>query len=143
MATAMQPLETLLGARCAGADDAIAPWCGELVDGIAITRMRAQHVAQLYRAVMTFAGGGDGHDALTAARAISTAALDVVARREKHYRFDLSRYVDDFANATIYPFGYLRTVHSLCYWGRQEEQVRSILEDGVALEINGLPTCAD
>jgi hypothetical protein len=143
MAGEMRAIEDGLGARCTGADAVIAPWCGELLDGIIITRMRAQHAAHLYRSILDFANGGDGESDLSAATALSQAGLAVVARRENGYRFDLSRYIDDYDNATIYPFGALRTVHSLCYWGRQEQQVQSIIEDGTALEVNGLPTCND
>jgi hypothetical protein len=66
-----------------------------------------------------------------------------VARREKGYRFDLHRMVDDYKNLTIYPFGYLRTAHNLCFWQRQEQQASTLIDTGYPASIAKLPSCQD
>lgn len=144
MARAIAPLSRSVAARCKTADDALRPWCDEIGDGFEIDRLRAAHAVLLYRAVLDSARGGSAHARLLDdAASVRSQAADVVARREPHYRFDLSRYVDDYENRTIYPFGYLRTVHDLCFWRRQEQQARTLVETGYPAALQDLPTCQD
>jgi hypothetical protein len=138
-----QPIEDAVAARCRGADAALAPWCDELWDGIAIVRLRAQHAALLYRAVLAYAGGGDGMPLVDRAARVTDQAAQVVARREAQYRFDLDRVAGNPKNPTIYGFGYLRPAHTQCYWRRREEQVAFLLQNGVAEGILSLPNCQD
>jgi hypothetical protein len=143
LASQTKPIEDAIAARCRGADETIAPWCDELWDGIEIDRLRTEHAAHLYRAVLDRARGQDPEGEFSAALADTDQARAVVARREPHYRFDLSRTSDAYANPTVYGYGYLRTVHTLCLWTRREEQARYLLDEGVGEGIGGLPTCQD
>jgi hypothetical protein len=142
-AAASQPLEDTVSARCRGADATIAPWCNELWDGLEIVRLRAQHAALLYRAVIAYVNGGDGTSLLNQATQVTAVAAQVVARREAGYRFDLTRETGVYANTTIYGYGYLRQAHTQCYWSRREEQVSFLMQNGVAEGIFSLPSCDD
>jgi hypothetical protein len=141
MATAMKPIEESLGARCAGADAEIAPWCGELVDGVGIVRNRGEHAAELYRSILAKAAGGDAEAPYQKALALTEEAAKIVARREKGYRFPVEQLTGQAPNATIYPFGYLRPSHTQCYWKRREIQVRTLLDEGGPASIASLPQC--
>lgn len=144
MAAAIEPLEKSVAARCKTADAALRPWCDELHDGFAIDRLRARHSALLYRAVIDWSRGGSEHPALLdRAAAEAELAADVVARRALAYRFDLGKLVDAYDNRTIYTFGYLRQAHTLCFWHRQEQQARLLIENGAPAGIAALPTCHD
>jgi hypothetical protein len=138
-----QPLEDTVAARCRGSDQALAPWCDELWDGLAIVRLRAQHAAVLYRAVFAYVNGQDGSGMVTQAQAITAQAAQVVARREAGYRFDLERVTGAYDNPTVYGFGYLRQAHTQCYWSRRETQVSFLLENGVPEGLSSLPSCDD
>jgi hypothetical protein len=139
----VQPLEDAVGARCRGADPGIASFCDELWDGIEIDRLRASQSAALYRSILDLAAGGDGKADLVRARSFTSLAGTVVARREPHYRFPLHDLVDAYPNATAYPFGYLRTAHTLCYWTRQEMQVEALMTDGTPATVYSLPGCTN
>lgn len=140
-----QPIEDAVAARCRGSDATIAPWCSELLDGMTIVRLRAQHAALLYRSVLAYAGGDSNGAAslLAQAQQITSQAGTVIAGREAHYRFDLQRDTGHYANPTIYAFGYLRPAHTLCYYTRREDQVSFILQNGVAPSLGGLPSCTN
>jgi hypothetical protein len=140
-AAQVQPVEDAIAARCRGADATIAPWCGELRDGVEIVRLRAQHTALLYRAVLAYARGQDGTGPLAQATALTDVAAQVVAQREPGYRFDLDRETGAYSNPTIYAYGYLRQAHTQCYWHRREEQVSFLLANGVAEGQASLASC--
>lgn len=144
MAQAIAPLEQSVAARCETADAALAPWCDELADGFAIDRLRASHSALLYRAVLDWARGGSEHAGLLEKASGERAlAAEVVARRAEGYRFPVSKLVDHYDNRTIYEFGYLRQAHTLCFWDRQEQQAKSLIETGYPAGLAALPTCHD
>jgi len=144
MKRAIAPLSKSVQAVCATADDALRPWCSELADGFEIDHLRAEHAVLLYRAVLDWSRGGSQHATLLKQAAVVRArAAKVVARREKGYRFDLHRMVDDYKNLTIYPFGYLRTAHNLCFWERQEQQASTLIDTGYPASIAKLPSCQD
>ncbi len=108
-------------------------------------RLRAQHAAILYRSVLAYARGDSGATAssLEQAAAFTSQAAGVVARREAHYRFDVTRETGQYANPTVYPFGYLRPAHTLCYWHRRESQVAYLLQNGAAAPVASLDTCGN
>jgi hypothetical protein len=140
-----QPIEDAVAARCRGSDATLAPWCAELRDGMTIVRLRAQHAAALYRSILAYARG-DGQDAaglLAQAQGVTSQAGAVITGRESHYRFDLQRDTGQYDNPTIYPFGYLRPAHTLCYYTRREAQVSFILQNGTAAPLAGLPSCTN
>jgi hypothetical protein len=138
-------IEDTIAARCRGADAAIAPWCDELRDGVSIGRLRAQHAALLYRAILSYARGDGGSAAsqLSQASAITDQAAQVIAGREAQYRFDVQREAGQYVNPTIYSFGYLRQAHTQCYWHRREDQVAFILQNGTAESLLSLRSCAN
>ncbi len=138
-------IEGTIAARCRGADGAIAPWCDELRDGVSIGRLRAQHAALLYRAILSYARGDGGSAAsqLSQAGAITQQAAQVVAGREGQYRFDVQRETGQYSNPTVYDFGYLRQAHTQCYWQRREDQVAFIMQNGTPESLSTLRTCAN
>jgi hypothetical protein len=138
-------IEDTIAARCRGADGAIAPWCDELRDGVSIGRLRAQHAALLYRAILSYARGDGGSAAsqLSQAGAITQQAAQVVAGREAQYRFDVQRETGQYSNPTVYDFGYLRQAHTQCYWQRREDQVAFIMQNGTPESLSTLRTCAN
>ncbi len=140
-----QPIEDAIAARCRGSDATLAPWCAELQDGVTIVTLRAQHAATLYRAMIDYVNqdGGDAASRVTQAGQITSQAAAVVAHRESQYRFDLDRVTGQYHNPTIYPFGYLRQAHTLCYWHRREQQVTYILQNGGPEGQSSLPSCAN
>lgn len=144
MRKAIEPLSKSVQWVCGTADDALEPWCSELADGFEIDRLRAEHAVLLYRAVLDWSRGGSAHaKLLKQAASVRAQAAEVVARREKGYRFDLHRMVDDYDNLTIYDYGYLRTAHNLCFWERQEMQASTLIDSGYPASIGKLPTCQD
>ena len=143
MAKETRPIEDALAARCRGSDATLKPWCEELEDGTRIVRLRLEHTALLYRAVLAKARNQDGSGLLARARSVTGEARTVIEHREKGYRFDPKRLTDAYVNVTRYPFGYLRQAHTQCFWRRREEQVAYVLEFGVASSLVGLPSCLD
>lgn len=144
-ASQSQTIESTIAARCRGSDATIAPWCDELRDGVSIGRLRAQHAALLYRAILSYARGDSGTAAsqLSQASAITDQAAQVIAGREAHYRFDLQRETGQYDNPTVYDFGYLREAHTQCYWHRREDQVSYILQNGIPESLATLRGCAN
>jgi hypothetical protein len=143
-ASAVQPIEDGVAARCRGSDSALAPWCDELWDGIAIVRLRARHAALVYAAALAYArGDAAASGLLDQATHVTDDAAGVVSRREAKYRFDLDRLTGEYDNPTIYAYGVLRQAHTMCYWRRREEQVRFLMENGAAEGLVALPTCAN
>jgi hypothetical protein len=140
---AFAAVESRLGAVCALPDAALDRWCRELHDGAAIVRLRAQHAAELYRAVIAAARGGDAGVHLGQARGRIDEALGVVARREPFYRGPAERLVGAYKNPTIYDFGYLHQTHELCLWLRQQEQAQTLIETGSPASFVGLRSCVD
>jgi hypothetical protein len=137
----MQPIEDDLAKQCQDADDDVKPWCDELWDGVAVVRNRAQHTADLYRAILAKAQKADPESWYKKATALTTEAATIIARREKQYRFDLDRVTGVYMNPTVYGFGYLRPAHTQCYWHRREQQVRDLLDTGSPTPISALPAC--
>ena len=141
LAQAIEPVEATLEPRCLGADAAMKPWCSEMFDGVTLMRRRAAHASHLYRAILQKARGADPEPDFAEAARLRAEGLAVVARREAAYRFDVHRLVDPGPNPTIYPFGYLLPAHDLCYWVRQEDQVRSLLDNGSPQPIGSRRSC--
>lgn len=144
-AAELLPLREQMDAMCRGSSAEIARFCAELLDGTEIVRLRVQHSAELYRAVLTTLGGNgtDGRGYLEKAILTADHAAEVVARREPYYRYDAERLTSARENPTIYKFGYLRQPHTLCFWRRQEEQARHIMEKREPKSVLELPKCLD
>ncbi|MEZ4401831.1 MAG: hypothetical protein R3B06_17515 [Kofleriaceae bacterium] len=109
-------------------------WAAEVIDGVAVTQLRAAFVAGVYRAVTAQAAG----DAAAAAAALAgadrayAAAVDVVARRHADRHDPDPRLVANNDNRTIYAYGYLRFANDLCFW-RRERVMAGNAVDGTAL----------
>ncbi len=142
----MRPVEDDLAARCRGSDAPLVPWCEELRDGVRIARIRLEHTVALYRAILAHARSRaeDANRLLHEGMAITERAKEVIAARERHYRFDVERLTAAYDNPTVYKFGYLRQAHTQCLWRRQDEQARRIVEENlIGSKPTGLPSCLD
>jgi hypothetical protein len=117
----------------------------ELDNCLEINRLRAAHSLNLYEAVVKKArGDAAGAKALLdAAAAVRARAGQVIQNQEKLYRYDLNRYIHSEPNETIYPFGYLKQAHTLCYWERPAKQAEYVVLKGKAATISDLPNCID
>jgi hypothetical protein len=91
--------------------------------GMQINVLRARYMQELYAGVVA----NVHEDTVAAARHFGLAedilakALKVVARQNETYRFPYDEIAVDRPSMTSYPFGYLRTVPDLWYWGRDME----------------------
>ncbi len=104
------------------------PWLAEIRDGIAVDSARVRFVAALWRAAAVYADGGSVDALLAAAETALADGKRVVARRHAHLHDpDPSRLLDEDSNATIYQYGYLNEADSLCYWQREQAQVRQLV----------------
>lgn len=139
------PHEATVDARCRGSDAELAPWCNEMRDGMRIVRLRLEHAAALYRSILLYAKGDvRGAKAKIAdAERITSRAAEVIAAREKGYRFDVDRLTAAYQNLTVYEFGYLRQSHTQCTWKRREEQAKRIVDEGLIGSTTGLPSCLE
>lgn len=131
-----------VAAVCAGATEEMQPWCDELLDGIEIVALRLRHSKALYEAVLS-RRRSDAAAKLAEAEAIRAEARIVVDRRAKGYRFDLEALTGPKPNPTIYPFGYLRQAHHLCYWTRQALQAEHLVTKQEPALVTSLPSCLD
>jgi hypothetical protein len=143
---AIRPIEDDVDARCRGSDATLAPWMGELRDGVRVLRMRLEQSTIVYRAILAYARGDrkKASSLLAAAKAKVDEATPVIQGRAKSYRFDAGRLTNGYANSTNYAFGYLRQAHTQCFWRRENEQARRIIEDdAIGGTPTGLPGCLD
>ncbi|MEZ4364843.1 MAG: hypothetical protein R2939_00985 [Kofleriaceae bacterium] len=105
-------------------------WGRELVDGFAITALRARFAAAAYRAAVAHAEGdaaGAGAS-LDAARALIVEGAAIVARRHRDLHTSRpARILDRGPNATLYQYGYLRHADILCYWEREAVELERML----------------
>ena len=117
----------------------------ELLNCLKINSLRAAHSLDLYEAVVLNKRGDadSAKAALLSAELTRKAALAVVLSQETRYRYDLNRYIHQEINETVYPFGYLRQAHTLCFWERQARQAESVVDKGRAASFSDLPTCIE
>jgi hypothetical protein len=121
-----------------------SPWCAELLDGVAIVRLRAQHASHLYAAVdLSRRSPEEAQAELARAAEILTEAEAVIARREPYYRFDAARLTGAKDNPTIYRYGYLRQAHLTCYWKRQALQAEHVVVHQAPALVSDLPQCLE
>ncbi len=126
------------------------PWLDEVVDGIRINALRAEHTAALYRAIVAdrraeIAGGQPPHADAQAQFALAEVALkaseDVIRRREAAYRYPAEQVYGgglspDTAvpNGTTYGYRVHTKTHLLTYWQNRHDEVAVILGGG---SVNG------
>lgn len=122
------------------------PWFDEIVDGVAITGLRARHAWQAYGAAVKARRAVLSADPMVAeaaqaqlADAIATteAATRIVRHRESQYRYaPLARSIaggpafDEDANWTVYGYRYLAKTHHVYYWARIDRLVSESLSGG-------------
>lgn len=137
---ALLPLQT--GAQAA--------WVREIVDGLRVFALRAEHAGAVYRTALALraaiAAGdlgtiGEIAEAVEAVRAITARAEQVIRRREADYRYpdELTIIGDEPGadgaepNQTIYPYRYLSRTHRLFYWHRPDDQLAALFGEGLEL----------
>jgi hypothetical protein len=102
----------------------------EILDGTQITALRARHrfftlSYLLAKRESKISGKSCRCDSLLEkATETRKLALEIVKRREQHYRYPLSLIANQLKGHTAYDFGYLYPVQSLQFWYREEEQAR-------------------
>jgi hypothetical protein len=95
----------------------------EIALGMQINAVRTRFMQQLYLAVVAQAQGETVASArhLAAAERLKSKGLRIANAQSATYRFPLEEIAADRTSLTSYPFGYLRTVPDLWYWGRELE----------------------
>jgi hypothetical protein len=126
--------------------DAGLPWLSEVVDGVRINALRAEHTAALYRAAIEHRRAGiagaqppfdDALDALDLAASALAEAEAVIRRREAAYRYPAEQVYGGglspqtaVPNGTTYGYRVHTKTHLLTYWHSRQEQVGTILAGG-------------
>ncbi len=118
----------------------------EIIDGLKITALRAQHSAKLMEAAQAYAASSFSTAVLKAglleAAKTRKRALEIVQRREKHYRYPVELLAGKYNSFTAYDFGYLYTVHDLHFWEREERQMLKGRHGPFFMNIYDLPKIA-
>lgn len=99
------------------------PWFDEMRDGTRVTALRAAFAHEVYRRALD--GGGVG-----GAEGLLAEAEAVVQRRhaDLHWTGGTRLLEGPDSNPTLYQFGYLAKADELCFWRRELEQLRLLLE---------------
>jgi hypothetical protein len=112
------------------ADGRYPTFVQEWLDGLRITLLRAKHRVACLKAIHQYrsdALDGEGrclyYQHLQEAKNIRQAALDIVERRERQYRYDPAWLATKRKGHTAYHFGYLYPVRQLHFWEREEQQI--------------------
>lgn len=143
MADKIGPIESKVRKLCDVSDQLLKPWCMEILDGVKIIRLRALHSLNLYEAIISSIVMQNYTKFFREAVKIKEEARNVIENREKSYRFAAQRYIGSFMNPTIYPFGYLKQAHTLCFWVRQEAQAKLVTQNRSKPNFLELPTCIE
>lgn len=119
------------------------PWLDEVIDGIRINALRAEHSALSYRAVIEHRRAelsGQSSEAgasFDSAAAVLAEAEQVVRRRELAYRYPAEQVYGGglspqtaVANGTTYGYRVHTKTHLLTYWHNRQDQVATILGGG-------------
>ncbi|MCS6797236.1 MAG: hypothetical protein NZ898_01680 [Myxococcota bacterium] len=108
-------------------DDSVTPWLEEMRDGFEVTALRARFAHRLWSAAAE-RDRARAESALAEAVSLRDRAHAVVQRRHAalHAR-DGMRLLARRRNATLYPYGYLRMAHELCYWDRELVEARNAI----------------
>ncbi len=108
------------------ADD---PWFAELRDGLSISALRSEFIAQVMETAADHADGLDtaGH-AAELETVLSDARQVVGSRHANMHHPDDALLTEPGANATIYQYGYLIRSDELCYWDREHIRLMNVIE---------------
>lgn len=115
------------------------PWFDEIYDGLEVTMLRARHGREVYGAAVTMRKSQllldpslseQALDMLAQAKQTTQAAIEVVHRRERGYRYQpLSRSIGggpegtEDENWTVYGYRYLNRTHHGYYYTRIDDLV--------------------
>jgi hypothetical protein len=126
--------------------DAGRPWLTEVLDGVEINGLRAQHIAALYEAVLAFRSAreneeedpaGAARPKLDAASAVISAAEVVIRRREAAYRYPAEQVYGGgltpetaVPNGTTYPYRVHTKTHLLTYWHNRQARAENLIAGG-------------
>jgi hypothetical protein len=113
-----------------GLELANSRWSRELADGIALDQLRTRFVIATYESVIAHIGGNADEATAAYDRAsslVETARKRVASRHRDLHDTHRRRLVDKTPNHTFYQYGYLYMADTLCYWGRELDQVGAIL----------------
>lgn len=128
--SALQLVQVMNNAHNHHPDTLITHLKQELADGLHITALRAMHRAQILRYLTAHRQAKlnqtpfTGHSYLQQAANIRQQALQIVKRRENHYRYPLPLLTHKQPDHTAYHFGYLYPVTNLHFWHREEQQAK-------------------
>jgi hypothetical protein len=99
----------------------------EILSALEVTAYRAQHAADLMKAVANWQRLGGKRDDLRSglqnAAWVRLEAQKIVQTQEARYRYPVDHLTGQYRNHTAYDFGYLHTVHNLHFWEREEQQI--------------------
>jgi hypothetical protein len=129
-------------------DEAQAPWLREVIDGVAITGLRAEHALAVYdtalaaRAALVrgdLAGVEAARAGVARAEAITARARDIARRRARDYRYPEALTVagDEpgtpgaLPNRTVYPYRVYSRAHRVFYWTRPDQQLAAMFARGI------------
>jgi hypothetical protein len=130
LATSTEAIRDAVNAIPADTSD---PFVSELRDSLAVDAARARFAASIWRAAERFAStGSDAGFLATAQTALAAGHAAVMHRHANLHWPEGSRLISRQYNPTVYRYGYLYFADSLCYWERELEQVRAILEHRTA-----------
>lgn len=102
----------------------------EILDGIQITKIRAQHRNNLLKYITQFRLNKIKEKNLPikiyldSAKIFRLTALEIVQSREQQYRYSVADLSYPRNSKTAYEFGYLHPTHNLHFWEREELQAQ-------------------
>jgi hypothetical protein len=140
----LEPLGTFAAATEAARDALLAlplpaddRFVSEAQDGARINALRARFVEAAWSAVLAHAAGEPTAPLLARMDAVREEAAAVVAhRRTGMHDPRFRRLLATAPNNTLYEYGYLREANTLCFWQREDAQVRNLVE-GAGLAVPG------
>ena len=115
----------------------------ELLRGLQVTALRANHRALTLRALLARRGEHTGRidnsrfsePLLVRALLVRQQAKLLVQQQEAMYRYPVERMARRRYSLTAYPFGYLYPASNLYFWEREEEQVRQERFDALFMNL--------
>lgn len=130
--------------------EAARPWLEEVVHGLRIFALRAEHGLEIYRTAVALRAALAARDlqavgvasaGLDRARALTEEARAIVRVREASYRYPPALTIagDEPGapgarpNRTIYPYRYLSRTHRMFYWERPNQQLAELFGEGLEL----------
>ena len=115
--------------RALSAEMAGNPWFDEVADSIQITHLRARFAHTVWSAALAYARGQSASELVSEVDTLLSSATTKV--RDRHRALwdpeGAQMVADEWANPTIYQYGYLHHADTLCYWQRERAELLSVL----------------